>query len=66
MDELSRREQEVFDMIILGHQGQAIAQKLSISHQTVKNHTSSIFIKLDVPDRITMILKHYDLPNWMD
>ena len=66
MDELTEREQEIFDMVILGYQNKGIAQRLEISHQTVKNHMGTIFEKKGVPDRITMILKHYDLPSWMD
>ena len=66
MDELTEREQEIFDLVILGYQNKGIAQRLVISQQTVKNHMSIVLSKKDVPDRITMILKHYDLPNWMD
>jgi DNA-binding NarL/FixJ family response regulator len=66
MDELSRREQEVFDLVILGYQNKEIAQRLGCVHQTVKNHMGTILDKKGVQDRITMILKHYDLPSWMD
>ena len=66
MDELTEREQEIFDLVILGYQNKGIAHRLEISCQTVKNHMFHIFEKLQVPDRITMILKHYDLPSWMD
>ena len=66
MDELTEREQEVFDLVILGYQNKEIAVKLSCSHQTVKNHMSIILEKKGVSDRITMTLQHYDLPSWMD
>ena len=66
MDELTEREQEIFDLVILGYQNKGIAHRLEISHQTVKNHMGTIYEKKEVQDRITMILKHYDLPNWMD
>ena len=66
MDELTKREQEVFELMIRGYLGKQIAIMLGISHQTVKNHSMSIREKKGVQDCITMILKHYDLPSWMD
>ena len=66
MDELSRREQEVFNLVILGYQNKEIAIKLGCSHQTVKNHMGAILEKKGVSDRLTMTLQHYGLPSWMD
>lgn len=66
MDELTTREREIFDLVLLGYINKQIAVMLGTSHQTVKNQVSAILEKKDMPDRITMILQHYGLPSWMD
>lgn len=48
---LSPREMEILFNITCGLSNREIAQTLSISHQTVKNHISSILRKLNVDDR---------------
>jgi DNA-binding NarL/FixJ family response regulator len=48
---LSRREMEILRYVTHGKTNKQIAQSLGISHQTVKNHVSSILTKLDVEDR---------------
>lgn len=48
---LSRREMEILRYVTHGKTNKQIAQTLGISHQTVKNHVSSILTKLDVEDR---------------
>lgn len=48
---LSRREMEILRHVTHGRTNKQIAQTLGISHQTVKNHVSSILTKLDVEDR---------------
>lgn len=48
---LSPREMEILRFVTLGHSNQEIAYHLKISHQTVKNHMTSILRKLDVQDR---------------
>jgi DNA-binding NarL/FixJ family response regulator len=48
---LSRREMEILRYVTQGRTNKQIAQTLGISHQTVKNHVSSILTKLDVEDR---------------
>lgn len=48
---LSPREIEVLVNVIRGLSNKEIAASLSISHQTVKNHMSSILAKLHVDDR---------------
>jgi DNA-binding NarL/FixJ family response regulator len=49
--DLSRRELEVLRLLVAGKENAEIAQVLSISPQTVKNHTSRILAKLNVPNR---------------
>ena len=48
---LTAREMEILEMIVRGASNKIIATSLGISHQTVKNHMSSIFRKLAVNDR---------------
>lgn len=48
---LSPREMEILRYVTQGKTNKQIAQMLGISHQTVKNHVSSILTKLDVEDR---------------
>ena len=48
---LTSREVEVLSLISRGFQNQEIAEKLHLSEGTVRNHVSTIFSKLDVPDR---------------
>lgn len=48
---LSPREMEIVQYITRGLSNKMIAHKLGISHQTVKNHMTSILRKLDVKDR---------------
>jgi DNA-binding NarL/FixJ family response regulator len=48
---LSAREMEVLAQITKGLSNKEIAMNLGISHQTVKNHVTSILRKLGVDDR---------------
>lgn len=48
---LSPREMEILRFVTQGKSNKEIAQLLGISHQTVKNHMTSILKKLDVRDR---------------
>jgi DNA-binding NarL/FixJ family response regulator len=48
---LSPREMEILQHVTRGLSNKEIAVKLGISHQTVKNHMTSILHKLDVQDR---------------
>jgi DNA-binding NarL/FixJ family response regulator len=49
---LSPRELEVLQLVARGLDNSAIADELSISPRTAKNHVSSILSKLEVPNRI--------------
>ena len=58
---LSGREMEVLDCVVKGLSNKEIATKLGISHQTVKNHVTSILRKFGVEDRTQAVvhaLKH--------
>ncbi|HEY4276710.1 MAG TPA: response regulator transcription factor [Conexibacter sp.] len=51
-DELSAREREVLRLVAGGASNSAIAAELFISPHTVKNHISTILVKLQVANRI--------------
>ena len=48
---LTRRELEVLKLLSVGMYNRGIAEKLTISERTVKNHVSNIFKKIGVSDR---------------
>jgi len=49
--ELTRREMEVLELLGTGLRNREIAERLFVSEKTVKNHITSIFLKLHVNDR---------------
>jgi DNA-binding NarL/FixJ family response regulator len=53
IDELSRREREVLYLMSRGYDNPAIAARLFIADQTVKNHISRIYHKLNLHDRMS-------------
>src|SRR5437763_1713222 len=48
---ISSREEEVLRLIAVGHSNQEIADKLFLSLNTIKKHTSTLFAKLEVRRR---------------
>ncbi len=52
---LTLREKEIFGLIAIGIDNEGIAAKLNIAEQTVRNHVSIIYSKLDVHDRFEII-----------
>lgn len=57
MDILTGREQEVLQLISKGHIYKEIADKLSISYETVKKHLRNIYHKLHVQNKVEAINK---------
>ena len=55
-ERLTQKEKEVTHLILEGLTNDAIASKLQITSRTVKAHTSSIFSKLHVNDRVSLVL----------
>lgn len=53
---LSQKEQEIVHFILEGFTNDAIAQALNITPRTVKAHITSIFSKLHVNDRLSLVL----------
>ncbi len=55
--ELTDREREILDLIARGVSNPEIAQRLVLSPNTVRNHISNIFSKLQVADRAEAIVR---------
>ena len=58
--ELTQREREVLALVADGHGNATIALRLQVSPNTVANHISSIFRKLQVPTRAEAIARARD------
>jgi two-component system response regulator DegU len=54
---VTRREEEVLQLIADGCSTPEVAEKLYISQKTVKNHLASIYQKLDARDRTQAVLR---------
>jgi DNA-binding NarL/FixJ family response regulator len=57
---LSKREQEVLELLSKGFLYKEIADKLSISISTVKRHLNSIYTKLQVQNKVEAVNKLYN------
>jgi DNA-binding NarL/FixJ family response regulator len=55
--ELTRREREILGLLAQALPNAAIARRFGLAPKTVANHLSSIFVKLQVADRATAILR---------
>lgn len=55
--ELTEREREILELIAQHHTNIEIADRLSLSPKTVRNHVSNIFTKLQVIDRAQAIIR---------
>lgn len=61
MENLTRREREIFYLVVAGRSNKQIAQLLSLSAKTVENHRSNIFKKLKVASTVELI--HFAAKN---
>lgn len=55
--ELTDREREILNLIAQGYNNAEIAERLTVSQKTVRNHVSNIFNKLQVADRAQAIVR---------
>lgn len=64
---LTKREKEVFSLLILNKTTKDIANELGISEKTVRNHISNVIQKLDVNGRavaVVELLKLKEIELW--
>lgn len=54
---ITEREREILALLVAGHTMNAIAERLSISYHTVNNHVRSIYRKLHVRSRASVVAK---------
>ena len=54
---LTKREKEVFDLLILNKSTSDIAEILNISEKTVRNHISNVMQKLGVKGRASAVVE---------
>jgi len=57
LDLLSNREQEIANLVKKGLSNKEIATHSKISERTVKAHLSSIYEKLNIKDRVALVIK---------
>lgn len=63
---LTPRELQIVSLVVAGHSNKNIAEKFSLSEDTVKHHVSNIFDKLGVCNRLELALfavKHRLVPE---
>ena len=56
IDSLTRREREVVRLVAEGLKNKQIADRLSVADVTVRHHLTSIFAKLEVSDRLSLLV----------
>ncbi len=56
---LTRRERQVFDLLVEGRNARVIAQQLHVSYATARNHIRNIFAKLGVHSRAEAVHHAY-------
>ena len=54
---LTKREKQVFDLLVLNKSTEEIAKKLGISEKTVRNHISNVMQKLGVKGRTQAVIE---------
>ncbi len=63
--QLTRREREIVELVLLGMQNKAIAERLFISATTVRHHLTTIFDKLEVSNRLELMRKLFDETSFL-
>jgi len=54
---LTKREKEIFDLLVSNYKTKDISNKLNISEKTVRNHISNVMQKLNSNSRAGAILE---------
>jgi DNA-binding NarL/FixJ family response regulator len=60
VDELTPREREVLQLIARGLPNRAIARELVVEESTVRTHVKRILTKLELHDRIQIVIFAYE------
>jgi DNA-binding NarL/FixJ family response regulator len=56
---VTRRQAEVFELILDGRSNKEIAGELGITERTVKFHVSELLLQFDAPDRHALAQKYF-------
>ncbi len=54
---LTKREREIFELLVTNKSTKEIANVLFISEKTVRNHISNVMLKLDVKGRAQAVVE---------
>ncbi len=54
---LTKREREIFELLVSNKSTKEIAELLFISEKTVRNHISNVMLKLDVKGRAQAVVE---------
>ncbi|TDD22695.1 response regulator [Nonomuraea diastatica] len=60
LDQLTDREREVLAEVVRGHSNGEIAEALTVSEATVKTHVGRILTKLQLRDRVQLVVYAYE------
>lgn len=58
MEYLSKREEEILNLLAKGYRYKEIADALSIGYETVRSHLKNIYDKLHVHSRTEAVVKY--------
>jgi len=60
IDDLTRREREVFDLMAQGMSNREIAEALVVEESTIRTHAKRVLAKLGLRDRIQAVIYSYE------